>query len=270
MRVLPPGITRLRGWQYEEDTRLYWNGRDSTCPSEGYNAEYLYYPTKSATRLSVIQLISSAIGTPMNILGPVPRSLSRRLVKTRVPAISEGVGGNSVANGLGKRLANAFTDTAVHRLHRHALLSLASDSFPIALFPSLLAQLVGCLSSPPDSPSPMNPPPPAPDLVKGRHLQLTFSPPLLFLLSSGRWTTNRVCRAGTLSGWFCGFVVSRSPFLFSSADRPVPRRHLKAARLRFRASRHHVRLSLLKFPLARSRSLGDRGHFSSRTTFRTH
>ena len=86
--MLPPGITRLRDRQKEGETRLYLNGRDSTCPTKGYNAGYLYYPTKSATRLSVIQLISSVIGTPMNILGPVPRFLPRRLVKTRVPAIS--------------------------------------------------------------------------------------------------------------------------------------------------------------------------------------
>ena len=86
--LLPPGITRLRNRRKEDETRLYLNGRDSTCPLKGYNARYLYYPTKLRTGLSVIQLISSVIGTPMNILGPVPHSLSRRPVKTRVPAIS--------------------------------------------------------------------------------------------------------------------------------------------------------------------------------------
>ena len=49
---------------------------------------YLYYPTKLRAGLSVIQLISSVIGTPMNILGPVPHSLPRRPIETRVPAIS--------------------------------------------------------------------------------------------------------------------------------------------------------------------------------------
>ena len=86
--MLPPGITRLRGRQRDENTRLYWNGRDSTCPIKGYNARYLYYPTKQRARLSVIQLSSSVIGTPMNILGPVLPFLPRRPLETRVPAIS--------------------------------------------------------------------------------------------------------------------------------------------------------------------------------------
>ena len=86
--MLPPGITRSKARVKRGDNGLYLNGRDSTCPSKGYNAQYLYYPTKLQAGLSVIQLISSVIGTPMNILGPVPHSLPRRLVKTRVPAIS--------------------------------------------------------------------------------------------------------------------------------------------------------------------------------------
>ena len=64
------------------------NREDSTCPSKGYNARYLYYPTKLRAELSVIQLSSSVIGTPMNILGPVPSFLPRRLFETRVLAIS--------------------------------------------------------------------------------------------------------------------------------------------------------------------------------------